>query len=169
MTSSVATPLNLLTIRAHLVFKTTIVASYAVGIGRNIKVGSRIFKDTTIKNIKRAKLEILNDALAALGEGKRVAIEVEESFLWDFINTGVLKNEQHFQDIADSIRMKLSLCESVVCRQNIGSGIFNAALNEYRRAKVTAFPEPSPTYKEIFAMQKKLKEARQYEMAVMNW
>ncbi len=163
------TPSQLLTIRAHLFNKNTIIATYAVGIGKRFKVGNKVYENVDKKALKRCKLEILNQALITLGEGKRVSIEVEEIFLQEFLNYNILKNESYYQDIVDSLRINLSLCSSVSCKSHISRNAFDAALEEYRRVKRSIIHSDIPTYKELFAQHKQMTEARKYEQAISNW
>lgn len=163
------TPTCLLTIRVHLVNQTTIIATYAFGTGKTFKTGHKVYQNTNGKALKRAKLEILNQALIALGENKRVSIELEEKFILDFLEKGTIRNGAFYQDIIDDLRISLSLCSSVTHKPWITPSLFNAALQEYKSVKKELFPDTSPSYKEIFAAQKRLREARQYEAAISNW
>lgn len=165
----IITPIQLLTIRAHLLGNRTVIAAYAVGNGKSFKTGHKVYKEVGRKNLKGIKLDILNQALMALGENKKVEIEVEEKFILDFITDNKLKNEPYYQDTVDNLRTNLSLCSSVSCKSWINRNLFNAALDEYKQVKKTVFPDPTPTYKELFAQQKKLREARQYEKAISTW
>ena len=165
MTPSVTTPLQILTIRAHLVNKTTIIATYAFGTGNNFQTGHKIYWDTSGKALKRAKLEILNQALMELGEDKSVSIETDDKFILGFLENGTFRNEAFYQDIVDHLRINLSLCSSVTHKSWITSSLFNAALQEYKSVKKELFPDTSPSYLEIFAAQKRMREARQYGAA----
>lgn len=159
----------MLTIRAHLVNKTTIIATYAFGTGNNFQIGHKIYQDTSGKALKRAKLEILNQALMELGEDKRVNIETDDKFILDFLENGTFRNEAFYQDIVDHLRTNLSLCSSVTHKSWITSSLFNAALQEYKSVKKELFPDTSPSYLEIFAARKRMREARQYEAAISSW
>ena len=167
MTTQV-TPSQHLTIRVHLVNKSTIIATYAVGTGKRLKTGNKVYENVDKKALKRSKLEILNQALIALGDGQKVNIEIEETFLQEFINNNKLKNESYYQDIVDDLRIHLSLCSSVTCKSWISPNLFKAALDEYKRVKDDLFP-PQPTYQEIFRKRKQMTEARRYEAAISNW
>jgi len=160
------TPTYLLTFRAHSLNSKTIIASYAFGTGNHFQTGSKVFQE--ISSLKRAKLEILNQALIAMGDGKKVNIETDEKFILDFFKSGIMKVEKSCQDAVNDLRINLSLCSSVVYQSYIYPGLFNAALQEYKKAKA-AFIPPMPSYKELFAAQKRLREARQYEAAISTW
>lgn len=170
MQTSSLTPIQQLTIRAHSVNKDCIIASYAFGHGRRFHTGSKVYEGCSSKAIKGCKLDILNEALMALGEGKRVNIEVEEQFLLDFLRFNTLKNEAYYQALVDDLRINLSLCSSVTCNTWVSRGVFNAALGEYKTARYNHLPASDP-YKQIkmMAEKKKMKEAHQYEMEVTNW
>lgn len=167
--TTIVTPLQILTIRAHVVDKTTIIATYAVGHGKTFKTGSKTYQNTSSKALKRCKLEILNQALLALGEGQRVCIAVEEKFLQDFINEGKLKNEYYYHDIVQELCFNLSLCSSVTCKEFVPRPAFDAALSQYKHAKYDLLPDTDP-YKAIkIATDRRIREARQYEAAISNW
>lgn len=160
------TPTYLLTFRAHSLNSKTIIATYAFGTGNHFQTGNKVFQE--ISSLKKAKLEILNQALIALGEGKKVNIETDEKFILDFLKSGVMVGEKYYQDTVNDLRINLSLCSSVVCQPYIYPSLFNTALQEYKKAKA-AFIPPMPSYKELWATQKRLREARQYEAAISTW
>lgn len=156
---------QILTIRAYMAEENTIIATYAVGKDKTYKTGSKTYRNTSKKAIKRCKLEILNQALLALGEGKNVRITVTEKFLQNFITEGKLINESYYQDIVDELRFNLSLCSSVACSEFIPKSAFEAALREYKHAKYDLLPDTDP-YKFIKIMtDKRIQEARQRKEA----
>lgn len=169
MITTIQTPTQILTIRVHLLQKNLIIATYAVGSGKRFKVGNKVYENTSKKALKRCKLEILNRALETLGSGKKVSIEIEERLLQEFIDNDTLKNEKHYQDLADDIRINLNLCSSVTCKSTISHNAFNAALDEYRSVKQKVLHSDIPTYKELFAQHRRMAEARKYEQAISNW
>lgn len=169
MTSSAITPLCSLTIRAHTISNNAIIASYAYCIGEHFHTGSKILQETEAKGLIKAKIEILSQALTALGEGKRLNIEIDDKEILRFLKTGILeKYGDRYQNIVDNLSMQLSLCSSVTCQSWVDYNLFNAALEEYRRAKAD-FIKPMPSYQELFAAHKRLIEARKQEAAVLNW
>lgn len=172
MTPQPVIPIKLfqvLTIRAHVVDKDTIIACYAVGQNGKYKTGSKVYKNTTNKAMKRCKLEILNQALIALGEGQRLCVAVEEPFLQDFIKEGQLFNEEYYQDIVDEIRLHLSLCSSVICKSFIPREAFDAALKQYKHAKFDLLPDTDPFKQIKMVTDRRIREAKQHEAEVSTW
>lgn len=167
--TALITPSQILTIRAHVVNKTTIIASYAIGQGKTFKTGYKTYQNISSKALKRCKLDILNQALVVLGEGQKVCIAVEEKFIQDFINEGKLINEQYYQDIVDELRINLSLCSSVTCKEFIPRPAFDAALTQYRHAKYDLLPDTDPFKAIKIATDKRIREARRYETAISTW
>lgn len=160
---------QILTIRVHAVNNNTIIACYAVGQNGKFKTGSKVYQNVSNKAMKRCKLEILNQGLIALGEGKRVCIAVEENFIHDFINENKLINETYYQDIVEELRFHLSLCSSVICKSFVPREAFDAALKQYKHAKFDLLPDSDP-YKQIkMVTDRRIREAKQYEAAISNW
>lgn len=167
-----ATPIYALTIRAHVVCKNSIIATYAIVRGRNvIKVWYHHFDGAGVKALKRCKLEVLNEAIMAIGEGKKVSVCVEDDYILDFIRTGIMKGERYYQDIVDQLRTTLSLCSSVICSECISSTLFNAALQEYRSMKNLLYPGADAYLAACKRnnIQRRLNEARRFERAITNW
>ena len=169
MTSSAITPLCSLTIRAHTISNKIIIASYAYCIGRHFYTGSKILQGAEAKDLINANIEILSQALTALGQGKRLNIEIDDKEILRFLKTGILeKYGDRYQNIVDNLSMQLSLCSSATCQSWVDHSLFNAALQEYKRAKAEIIP-PMPSYQELFAAHKQLMEAKRQEAAVLNW
>lgn len=135
-----AIPAYLIALRAHKI-KDSIIATYAIGRGRTYTTGYSYTPLAQGKNIECCKLEILNAALEALGEGKKVTICTEDKFLQDFLESGHLKNEKKYQAVVDELLNHLSLCASVGYKKWADSMMFNAALQEYRSMKALYYPE----------------------------